>query len=347
MKTFQAETMTDLHELMCRHIATAPAKKLDVVTSVDVQIHNVIAECGSMEWDFDLKNMWLTKSRWSMMAKQYLDPAEVNAWLEQCATTIGLKGRGIAVLRTKTVAARGGPAKGNKETRRWGSCMLAVSYKAKPYPQITLYSRTSYLGYLGALDLSIAWMLGRYLAAMMGCKVEDFRFVWMNEAIQYHMFKSLAYYLNHRNKDERKKYRRLMMKPDKKLTKHDRELIERSPALLGSRKWMQKLLKEDRDGVTLGDMNYNTYRRIRRRFHTEVKGIDYAREFEGWSYYKVDMGVHKKGEQKAFFKAYGELPSTPISSCNFAPIGLPPIDRLGRIDYDSDITEAEDDEDDD
>jgi hypothetical protein len=344
MKTFQAETLTDLHEVMCRHISTAPLKKLDVVTSVDVQIHNVMAECGSMEWDFDLKNMWLTKSRWSMMIRQYLDPDDVNAWLERCATTIGMKGRGIAVLRTKTVAARGGPAQGNKETRRWGSCMLAVSYKAKPHPQITLYSRTSYLGYLGALDLSVAWMLGRYLAAMMGVDVADFRFVWMNEAVQYHMFKSLAYYLNHRNKDERKKYRRLMMKPDKKLTDREGEMIAASPALSGSRKWMQKLLEEDRTGVTLGDMNYNTYRRIRRRFHTEVKGLDYAKEFEGWSYYKTGP---KKGEEKEFFKAYQELPSTPISSCNFAPIGLPPIDRLGRIDYDAAIAIEEDDEDDD
>jgi hypothetical protein len=321
----------------------APPEKLDVISSVDVQIHNTISEAQSMEWDFDLKSMWLTKGRWSMMVRQYLDQQELEAWIEKCTGRIGIKGRGIAVMRTKTVAARGGAATGhsNKETRRWGSCMLAVGYKALPRPQITLYSRTSYLGYLGALDLSVAWMCGRYLAQAMGVQVEDLAFVWMNEALQYHNFKSLAYLLNHPNEDERKLYRAVLMKPDEKLKPKHVEVVNSSPALRLSRNWLQKLIKEDKEGKTLGDMTYNTYRRIRRRFHTEVKGYEYAQQFEGWSVYKKGP---KEGEKKEFFKAYQPLPSVNIHDLDFSPI-LMPLTREYGVNYNGDDEEFDEDDD--
>lgn len=311
--------MTELHDAMTRSLIEATADELDVISSVDVQIHNVVAQADSMDWDFDMKDMWLTKSRWSMMVNQYLDPAEVTAWVNQITSKIGTKGRGIAVMRTKTVAARGGAATGhtNKETRRWGSCMLAVSYKAIPEPQVTLYSRTSYLGYIGALDLTVAWMLGKTLADAMGVDVKTFRFVWMNEAIQWHNFKSLAYCLNHPDPKRRKKYRRILMKKPKKLNEDELLALDMSPALRLSKKWLAKVIQEDKDGLTYGDMTYNTYRRIRRRWHTEVLGYDKAQEFEGWSYYKSGP---KAGEQKEYFKAYRPLPSVPAHTLDFSPL---------------------------
>lgn len=317
MKTFKAETMTELHDKMCTFLVEASADELDVISTVDVQRHNVIAEAASMDWDFDMKSMWLTKSRWSMMVNQYLDPEELEAWIDRCTAKIGKKGRGIAVMRTKTVAARGGAATGhtNKETRRWGSCMLALSYKALPAPQITLYSRTSYLGYIGALDLTVAWMAGKYLAEAMGMRVEDIKFVWMNEAIQWHNFKSLAFLLNHPDKKRRKAYRRLMMKKVSKLREDEVAALKASPALRLSRKWLAKVIQEDADGRTYGDMTYNTFRRIVRRYHTEVHGLEYAQQFEGWSYYKKGP---KEGEQKEFFKAYGPLPSVMNHDLDFS-----------------------------
>jgi hypothetical protein len=174
----------------------------------------------------------LTKSRWSMMARQYLDPADVQAWIDLSTSRIGSKGRGTAVLRTKTVKPRGGAATGhtNKETRRWGSCMLNLSYKAIPRPTITLHSRTSYLGYIGALDLTVGWMLGRYLANEMNLSHSNMRFVWMVESTQWHNFKSLAYALNHTDEDRRQMFRRLLIKPLSKLTEAETSMVDDYPA---------------------------------------------------------------------------------------------------------------------
>ena len=343
MHTFEAATMTDLHTLMCESLIWAKPGELDVISSVDTQKHNVIGEAASMDWEFDLKSMWLTKSRWTMMTRQYLDPEELQAWIETVTSKIGLRGRGIAVMRTKTVKPRGGAATGhtNKETRRWGSCMLAISYKARPAPQITLYSRTSYLGYIGALDLSVAWMVARYLAKAMNVDVSTFRFVWMNEAIQWHNFKSLAYMLNNGDADKRKSYRRLLTKGTTKLDPHEVGYIEQCPTIELSRKWLRKVMAEDQGGMTYGDMTYNTYRRIRRRWHTEVLGYERAQEFEGWSYYKKGP---KEGEQKEFFKAYLPLPSVSIENCDFSGIGMPISGEYGDYDPDAPGIEEEDDE---
>jgi hypothetical protein len=342
LNAFKAKNLTLMHQGLCEKIVNMPKDELDLVTSVDVQVHNVIAAADTMEWDFNLKDTWLTRSRWAMMIRQYLDRDELAAWLNRTATMVGWGGRGISLLRTKQVMPRGGRDLGNKETRRWGSCMISVSYKAVPAPQITLHSRTSYLGYLAGMDLSVAWMCGRYLAEMTNHSVEDMRFVWLNEAMQYHHFKSLAYFLNHRDEELREYYRRLLMDDEETLTKKQRKHVNSSPALMYSRKWVQKSIAEDRAGHTLGDINYNTYRRIKRRFHTEVFGYEYAQQFEGWSYHtKGDQA----GKQKEFFKAYQPLPDCPVQSLDFAPLGLPAFASVAGIDYNGPVIDSLDEED--
>ena len=208
MRTYHASTMTELYHELTDSLIHGTDETLDIISTVDVQIHDIIAEADSMEWEFDFKDAWLTKSRWSMMVRQYLDPEDLEAWIGRVTSRIGTKGRGIAVLRTKIVKPRGGKATGhtNKETRAWGSCMLNISYKALPVPQITLYSRTSYLGYIGALDLSVAWVVGKYLAQELGLPLNKIKFVWVNQAIQWHNFKSLAYMLNHTDKEKAKHF---------------------------------------------------------------------------------------------------------------------------------------------
>ena len=255
------------------------------------------------------------------MVRQYVDRDRFIDWVEKSTKYIGTRGRGMAHMRTHEVKPRGGAAFGNKETRRWGSCMLGITYKAQPRPQITLYSRTSYLGYLSGLDVSVAWMAGKYLSAELGMKVEDMAFVWMNEAMQYHNFKSMAYLLNHPDPEKRRQYRRWIRFSETKLRDiGDWDYVNSRPAIKLSRSWMQKLILMDQQGLTLGDMTYNTYRRIRRRYHTEVLGYEKAQQFEGWSYYKKGPRL---GEQKEFFKAYQPLESCKISDLDFKGIHLP------------------------
>ncbi len=329
MRHYTAPTMTELYDKLTDSLIHGKEGELDIISSVDVQVHDIIAEADSMDWDFDMKSAWLTKSRWSMMVRQYIDPEELEAWIGRVTSKIGTKNRGIAVLRTKVVKPRGGAATGhtNKETRSWGSCMLNISYKALPVPQITLYSRTSYLGYIGALDLSVAWMVGKYLAKELGIDVKDIKFVWVNQAIQWHNFKSLAYMLNHVDPEKAEHYKRLLTAPSSDLTGVEKREIITHPAIKLSRKWLMKIVKEDAEGRTYGDLTYNTFRRIIRRFHTEGYSYEYAKQFEGWSYHKKGP---KQGEQKEYFKAYLPLDSVKVDSLDLSPIGMPINRKYGE-----------------
>lgn len=322
MKTYHAATMDELHNDMCDSLIYAKKEDLHLITTVDTHYHDIMAKADSMAWDFDLKTLWLTPSRWSMMVKQYIDPDQFEAFLDQCTTRIGSKNRGIAMMRTNVVKPRGGEFSGsnNKVARQWGSCMLSIGYKALPTPTITLQSRTSYLGYIGALDLTVAWMVGRYLAEAIGIKVEDMSFVWMNSNIQWHNFKSLAFMLCHPDEKRRRRYRKLLMATEEELGERVMAYINSRPTIRLSRKWLQKVIEEDKAGRTYGDMTYNTFRRIVRRFHTEVYSYEYAQEFEGWEYHRKGA---KEGEQKAFHKAYKPLKSVKASTLDFSAIGMP------------------------
>ena len=329
LNAFEAPTLSKLHTRLTERLVNAPRERLDVVTSVDVQLHNTMSYTPSMEWEFDLKDLWLTPSRWTKMIREYVADIDGSTgkpmsqalafeeWIEKAAG-VGTKKRGIAVFRTNLVTPKGGPqvSKGSKMVRKWGSCMLALSYKAKPAPQVTLYSRTSYMGYLSALDLSVAWVAARHIATENGMGVEDLSFVWVNENLQFHHFKSLAYLLNHPNSEKRAFYRNVILAREGEASDEWSEK-ELPPALRGSRKWMQKLLLEDDNQVPYGQMSYNTYRRVRRRFHTEILGYDYALQFAGSEH-------DKYGNDASHCRAYKPLPHTYASDLDFGRIGISP-----------------------
>jgi len=71
--------MTELYDQLTESLIHGTEDDLDVISSVDVQIHDIIGQADSMDWSFDLKDAWLTPSRWSMMAKQYIDPDDLEA----------------------------------------------------------------------------------------------------------------------------------------------------------------------------------------------------------------------------------------------------------------------------
>ena len=338
MKYFHSPTMTELHTELCDWFINAEKPDFDFINRVDSQIHNVVAEADSMVWDQDLKNFWLTKVRWNTLVKQYLDLNAVEAWINKCAA-MRKRGRGVALLRTKEVAVRGG--QGNSSvTRKWGSCLISISYRARPQPQIVLHSRTSYLGYLAVLDMTVPYVLAKYLSEAINIPLENMSFVWFNECMQWHSFKSIAYMLNHPDLDERAAFRTLLGAPEDELAEEDLEEMAKYPIQWGTRKWLQKLIVEDANNISYGDMKYNTYRRVRRRYHTEIIGPNYGKQFEGLYY----PSAHSIKNDPRMMKAYPPLPSRSLNTLDLTSIGWPlnPSQIITSEDFDDE--EEDDDE---
>lgn len=267
-----SETYKDITELnngLTKRLVYARPEELDVMNSMDFQLNQVMVQADSCAYDFALKDIWVTPNRWTSLTKQYLDPFTLEAFLDQIEHKLKGRKRGIAFMRTNDVKPRGTKTN-SKVWRRWGSCMLGIGYTSLPKPQITLHSRTTYLGYIGQLDLALVHVVAREIAARVGLTVDDISFVWHIEGAQFHSFKSLAWFFQD-EKDERK----LMELP------HNDKLKNRAPVLYLSQKRMMEYQKLDDDGVLYCDMSFSQQLRIRRRWHTEVMGEEYGKPWEG------------------------------------------------------------------
>lgn len=104
-------------------------------------------------------------------------------------------------------------------------------------------------------------------------ELTEFRFQWFAETIQYHRFRTIAFPLG--DDTERKRFRTACLQ-----AKEDGQL----PELVAlHRNWevYQKWLRADKEGLTYDQLsNYRSSQRPRKRFHSQVRGYDYARNFE-------------------------------------------------------------------
>jgi hypothetical protein len=290
--TYRFKTATELHDGLCDSLLFGSADELDDVNSVDVQQHNVMAHAASFDWDYGTERLWTTRARWNTMVKQYVDPEAFEAFL-LAMTNRPKSRRGITVFRTNLVKAN---QTGRGVTRRHGSCMLTLSYRERPFPQITLHSRTCYLGYLSVLDMTVAHVFARWASSITGVDVLDMAFMWQLEMSQFHGFRTIAYPLGGSDElyDE--------------YLEADRGVY---PGLNLSRTWHDRLTKLDDDGTPYGDMKFASYARVRKRWHMEVYGREYAKKFEGGTY-NTKLG-----------KASRAIPPTPVDTLDFSKIGHP------------------------
>lgn len=296
---FKQDTADNLHEDMLEDMLFGRRVEYDDANSVDVQKHNVVAMADSFAWNQNIARFWTTRSRWNTMVKQYIDPEALVAWLDQIEGRFPSSKRGIAVMRTNTVKARN---TGRGVTRRWGSCMLSLSLRVKPWPQITLHSRTCYLGYLSVLDLTVAHVCARLAGARLGIMPEQMRFVWNLEMAQYHGFRCIAYPLG--GSDEL--YERFVNGPYDPTTSPAKAA---NPGLHIARGWHDRILALDNSATPYGDMPFSSFRRVRARWHTQVYGYEHALQFEG-------------GERRHHRKAMRPIPDTWTDDLDFSPIGV-------------------------
>jgi hypothetical protein len=267
MYTYLTKDATRLYREMVRSLAITSQGQVDDDISISVSRHNILAVAESFKWDYPLHKHWYSKARWGALVSQYLDKGAYELWLDSIENGLAVKknARGIATLRTNMVAPR---QSGRGLTRRWGSCILGFSYRQLPLPQITMHSRTSYLGYIGGLDISLAHCMAREVGERVGLPVEAMRFVWHLDAIQFHPMRSVGW-MFYENEDQF-----LNFDPKAKTARQE------CPGVYHSRKWFDKWIELDEAGIPYADMAYNTMARFRRRYHTEILGFEYGEPFE-------------------------------------------------------------------
>jgi hypothetical protein len=178
--------------------------------------------------------------------------------------------------------------------------MLSMSYRSNPVPTVTLHSRTTYFGYLAAMDITVAHALAWEASQITGIPVWDMQFVWVLELAQFHGFRSLAWPLSDSEIRE-------MMDADV-----DRRMSISVKSRPGYRKALdgyERILKSDRAGKLYGDEAFSSFARVRRRFHTECMPAGYGDQFSGGSLNRGGKG------------AFPALPSLPTDSLDLSILG--------------------------
>jgi hypothetical protein len=314
------------HDSMCEQLIwgdnTGERADYDWTHGTEVGLHNVVIGCDTIDYDYNLKKLWVPPTRWTMMVRQYIDKGALEDALAKIEDRMGpprtaRNSRGIAVLRTRLVQGKG---IGRGVRRRWGSCMLSLSFRRTPVPTVTLHSRTTYFGYLALVDITVAQAFARACAEITGTDIKDVKFVWNLELAQFHGFRSLAWMLTDPE---------IKAEMDEAIPRRTEWSAYRKPGnQVGWRKALDgyaRILKSDEAGTLYGDESFSSFARVRRRFHTEVYGTEYAAQFEG--------GTRNRGGKAGF----PELPDLWTSNLNLAY----PLTGRG-----SDAEWFEDDEDD-
>lgn len=159
-----AKTITELmHKTLRDQLESSPG--VGLFTSNAHHLISVTLLSKTCKYDFDIsKEAWLTKRRWLRLVKDYMDIKRLKDFIKNC----------VKVYKDRSLVSTEMTFK-NNPSHKWGNCLLAITYCSQKF---TLYSRTTYLGYIAYLDVLIPYLLAKKVASQTSLTLKDFQFEW-------------------------------------------------------------------------------------------------------------------------------------------------------------------------
>ncbi len=189
------DTTNDLWRQASAEIMRMPKDTLDFESGYTLGIFDGHLRSKSMQYDLDLgRELWCTKGRWTKLVSDYLPPwAAIDNFVGVSATNLlKHKSRGsVSQLLTKLHVSD--PRIG---AYRMGNCMTSWTFRTggrHGAPTIGLHSRTSFIAWVGGLDLAMTHKVAEEVAAACNIDVAEFEFVWYADSLQWHGFKSVPF----------------------------------------------------------------------------------------------------------------------------------------------------------
>lgn len=252
MRTANYKDLTELWHREAESLVMATHEGIDFVSGLDVIRYDNLVGCDSMRYKFDLgRDLWLNKSRFTVLQREYLDLQQLEGFLERAAE-IGnkVKHGAITSMPFKLPEFRA-------KKHRWGGCMSSLCFRMNKdgQPTLILQSRVTYITYMGGADLALCHVVAREIGERIGMPVQDFAFRWSCASHQAHSFKGIPYLFRAGlwplivDKEARDEY------PDSQF-----------PALKLIRKWAGKIVEKHESGESLELEKYGPLRRVRRRY---------------------------------------------------------------------------------
>lgn len=139
---------------------------------IDFYQRNIIHSFGNLikaksaVFDFDLGEIDLTITKWSKFTGQYVDVESLHAWVNNAANVKTYD----ALWTFKIVPPN---FSGKKAVHQWGNCLMGFSFRRKPKPVLSLYTRAQSIGFSGVADYALSDFVARRLAERLGIPPED------------------------------------------------------------------------------------------------------------------------------------------------------------------------------
>lgn len=169
---------------------------LDWKGSSETYSYSNVLRARSMAFQFDVgRDLSLNRSRFTTLQRAYLHPEDLDRFLER-VENIGKRTASRGVLTTMVVRQK----QGSKGRYANGPCIIGYGWRGGhrgPPPTLTLHSRTSYLTYMGGMDLALCYVLASRIADMLDIEVEDIHFEWFSDALMTHNYKQIPMSMVH------------------------------------------------------------------------------------------------------------------------------------------------------
>ena len=134
---------------------------------IDFYQRNIVHSFGNLlradsaVFDFDLGEIDLTITKWSKFTGQYVDVESLHAWVNNAPNVKTYD----ALWTFKIVPPN---FTGKKAVHQWGNCLMGFSFRRKPQPVLSLYTRAQSIGFSGVADYALADFVARKLAERLG-----------------------------------------------------------------------------------------------------------------------------------------------------------------------------------
>jgi hypothetical protein len=140
---------------------------------IDFYQRNIVHSFGNLlradsaVFDFDLGNpLGMTITKWSKFTGQYVDVPSLMAWVNNAPNVKTYD----ALWTFKIVPPN---FTGKKAVHQWGNCLLGYSFRRKPTPVLSLYTRAQSLGFSGIADYALSDFVAKQLAIRLGIRQEE------------------------------------------------------------------------------------------------------------------------------------------------------------------------------
>lgn len=163
----------------------------DVVASSETHLRNTTLIADSCELEFDIGlQLYLNRARWTRLIREYVPRADLERFVDQCIEIITNR------RRSSTANMIFRDPKRYERKHRWGGCLMGLSFVAGNLSDariLTMFSRTTYIGYMGLMDVCLAHVVARMISDGAGIELGDLKFKWHIANQQFHYFKSLPH----------------------------------------------------------------------------------------------------------------------------------------------------------